>query len=232
MKKCGIYMILNKVNYKCYIGSSNDIRLRIHRHIKSLNNQTHYNTYLQRSWKKYTGRNFDFIILEECSEIDLILNEQYWMDYYQSINRRFGYNIELANRTVMSEETKQKISESNIGRIFSEETKEKMRKNHADFSGEKHPLYNKKHSPETIELLRKKHRGKKLKSETKMKISMNNIHNKTRVFISPDGEKFIVHGKFREFCKQHNLRNSSMIDVFMKRKDNYKGWIGYFLNEK
>ena len=57
-----------------------------------------------------------------------------------------------------------KISESNIGKKFSDEHKKKISENHADFAGEKHPLYGriaenstmwgKRHSEETKKKMR------------------------------------------------------------------------------
>jgi hypothetical protein len=42
-----------------------------------------------------------------------------------------------------TEETKRKIGEGNRGKIISKETRHKMKKNHADVSGEKNPMYGK-----------------------------------------------------------------------------------------
>lgn len=57
---------------------------------------------------------------------------------------------------VLSEETKLKISSSHKGKVLSESTKKKISENHYDISGEKNPMYGKKHSPETIEKIRQK----------------------------------------------------------------------------
>jgi group I intron endonuclease len=57
---------------------------------------------------------------------------------------------------ILSEETKLKISTSNKGKTVSESTKKKISENHYDISGEKNPMYGKKHSPETIEKIRQK----------------------------------------------------------------------------
>lgn len=48
-----------------------------------------------------------------------------------------------------SEEHKRKLSEALKGKPRSEETKRKISENHADFSGENHPMYGKTHSEET-----------------------------------------------------------------------------------
>jgi group I intron endonuclease len=54
-----------------------------------------------------------------------------------------------------SEETKQKLREKNIGKVLSEDTKKKISQNHHDVSGKNNPMYGKKHSPETIEKIKK-----------------------------------------------------------------------------
>jgi hypothetical protein len=57
---------------------------------------------------------------------------------------------------IISEETKLKISASHKGKILSDLTKDKISENHHNVSGEKNPMYGKKHSPETIEKIRQK----------------------------------------------------------------------------
>ena len=51
--KCGIYMILNLINGKRYIGSSIDIYNRLHEHLHNLKNNKSHNNHLQNSWNKY-----------------------------------------------------------------------------------------------------------------------------------------------------------------------------------
>lgn len=52
-----------------------------------------------------------------------------------------------------------------------EETKQKIKEHHADFSGENHPMYGKHHSEETKQLIREKALGREHTEETKKKIS-------------------------------------------------------------
>ncbi len=63
-----------------------------------------------------------------------------------------------------SEEHKKKIRDSNIGKYRSEETKQNMKKNRPDFSGEKNGMYDKKHKLESINKMSEAHwkGGKKL----------------------------------------------------------------------
>ena len=67
-----IYSIKNKVNGKCYIGSTNNPRVRWSKHKGDLNRNTHHSFVLQRAWNKYGEANFEFNILLVCSETDKI----------------------------------------------------------------------------------------------------------------------------------------------------------------
>jgi len=64
---------------------------------------------------------------------------------------------------VLSEETKSKISLSHKGKTLSDLTKNKIKENHHNVSGENNPMYGKKHSPETIEKIRQKALARKRK---------------------------------------------------------------------
>ena len=64
---------------------------------------------------------------------------------------------------VLSEETKFKISESNKGKKHTDDARKKISENHHNVSGEKNPMYGKKHSPETIEKIRQKALSRKKK---------------------------------------------------------------------
>ena len=64
---------------------------------------------------------------------------------------------------VLSEETKFKISESNRGKKHTDDTRKKISENHHNVSGEKNPMYGKKHSSETIEKIRQKALSRKKK---------------------------------------------------------------------
>lgn len=90
---CGVYSITNMVNNKVYIGSSVDIYGRWSHHKSHLNKNTHHNSYLQRAWNKYGEEKFEFKIIEKCSEDKCIETEQRWYEYYQSGNKKYGYNL-------------------------------------------------------------------------------------------------------------------------------------------
>lgn len=66
-----------------------------------------------------------------------------------------GRSKEWLRGRTLSDETKQKIREKHLGKIVSEETRKRISKNHHDVSGKNNPMYGKKHSPETIEKIKK-----------------------------------------------------------------------------
>jgi group I intron endonuclease len=90
---CGIYKIVNLINEKRYVGSSVDIIGRFFHHQCNLRHNHHPNKHLQNAWNKYGENNFDFIIIEECLESNLLERESYWMDQENVFDDDCGYNI-------------------------------------------------------------------------------------------------------------------------------------------
>lgn len=91
-KICGVYKIVNKINGKFYIGSSNNIKHRWNNHIKQLTEGTHKNLHLQRAWDLYGKDNFIFEIIEECPLEIQFEREQHYLDVLNPFDDR-GYNI-------------------------------------------------------------------------------------------------------------------------------------------
>lgn len=173
MKKviCGIYKIMNKISGKLYIGSAINIKERWKKHKNELRKNIHYNSYFQNAWNDYKEENFQFEIIEEVLDVNLLLErEQYWLDETKCYERDKGYNIlKLAGNSCgykhteeslikiglsslgrrkgikFSNEHKKKISESLCGHIVTNETRCKI--------GNKNRGH--KHSEETIGRLSK-----------------------------------------------------------------------------
>jgi group I intron endonuclease len=76
----GIYRIKNKINEKCYYGSSKNIEKRWKTHLNQLRNKKHVNCILQNAWNKYGEDNFIFEIVEECELEILFDTEQKYLD--------------------------------------------------------------------------------------------------------------------------------------------------------
>lgn len=82
----GIYRIVNKINGKCYYGSSKNIKKRWLRHKNELNKGKHVNIILQRAWDKYGSDNFIFELVEGCDESLLMEIEQKYLDLNPEYN--------------------------------------------------------------------------------------------------------------------------------------------------
>jgi len=149
MKIVGIYKITNKVNNKCYIGSSNNVKKRLTEHKRCLRLGKHHSIKLQRAYTKYGFENFSFDIIKECNENDLLKHEQEFFillapeyNILKIAGSFKGYKHTDETKEVLrqkrknqiispcSEETKQKISAANKNRIFSNAHKVKLSEAH------------------------------------------------------------------------------------------------------
>lgn len=88
----GIYKITNKINGRCYIGQSINIKQRWKDHRKDAfwKNDHNYNYPLYKAIRKYGIENFSFEVLEECSQELLNEREIYYIQKYNSLHK--GYN--------------------------------------------------------------------------------------------------------------------------------------------
>jgi group I intron endonuclease len=147
---CGIYVIENIINNKLYIGQAKDINDRWKTHIWKLNNNRHYNRYLQNAWNKYGESCFKFTIIRECDESELNVLEIYYIDEYKSFCKENGYNLtyggEGTSGHTLSEETKIRIGSFHKGKEISQKQRDSLRE---QFTGEGNPFYGKEHSEET-----------------------------------------------------------------------------------
>jgi len=116
---CGIYKIENKINGKIYIGSSINISTRLMNHKYMLRLNKHDNEYLQKSYNKHGEFNFIFNEIELCCEADLIIKENYYINYFSSNNLNLGYNLATVNdfrRNNFNSEVKIKNSKINLAK--------------------------------------------------------------------------------------------------------------------
>lgn len=111
-----IYIIINVINGKVYIGSTNNINRRFTEHKYRLNQSIHPNEHLQNAWNKYGSDSFEFKTLAVCPNDERNDCEQMFMDLYNSQNHECGYNVRDADAHSVSEETRLKMSESHKGK--------------------------------------------------------------------------------------------------------------------
>lgn len=92
--KVGIYMWTSPSNKK-YVGYSDNLGSR-HKDFRCASKNRTYtgtNSYIDRARAKYAYREWKYEILEYCSTDELGEREQYWIDFYHTTDRRYGYNI-------------------------------------------------------------------------------------------------------------------------------------------
>lgn len=176
---CGIYKIISPKN-RIYIGQSNNIYYRWNAHLcwdkrkKYINS----NIRLHNSFRKYGVKNHKFEILEFCEIEQLNEREAYFVKFYDTFETDHGLNLTSGGDCCkFSEETRKKLSiafkgrpGNNKGKKFSDEHREKIRIS----------LLGKKRSEESKENISKAHlgqipwnKGKELTDEHKKKISLS-----------------------------------------------------------
>ena len=119
-----IYVHINKINLKVYVGQTCQDVNRRWRNGKSYTTDT--NTHFASAIKKYGWDNFEHIILESgLTKNQANFYEKMYIKTYNSTNREYGYN-----RTYGGE-----------GMLATDEVCKKMREHHANFKGENSPRY-------------------------------------------------------------------------------------------
>jgi len=118
-RESGVYKIENIINKKVYIGESKNLRTRYKSHRKELSRNRHINKFLQEDVLEFGIENLKFSVLELCEVSKLTEREHFWIDFYKSLDRNFGYNIVKNNKKnkEISEETRNKLIESHKGKI-------------------------------------------------------------------------------------------------------------------
>lgn len=167
-----IYKVTNTINNKVYIGQSskgyknrykakgNGIQRLYYHNISQKKNNRYYNEHLLRSVEKYGFDAFEVIEIYDVafSKKELDIKEKHYIQLFDCISN--GYNHTEGGGGVRL------FGELNpfYGRKHTQETKDKISKNHADVNGENNPMWNKKHKQETIDKISKskkdKHKGK------------------------------------------------------------------------
>lgn len=128
--KAGVYLFINQINNKLYIGSSISLSKRMASHIYHANSDKNRKIVFYRAMRKYKLENFSLAILELCTPDIIVCSEleQKWMNYYKP-----EYNV-------------LKIVRSSFGFRHSLDTIKKLKQL---FSKENHPKFGSVNSTET-----------------------------------------------------------------------------------
>lgn len=207
MKKIsGIYVILNNINQKRYIGSSLNIKNRLSRHKKELERGVHCNKHLQNAYEKYKT-NFVFEILELCPENILIEKETFFIEKYKTLDMAYGYNV------LMPQEVFPK--NINVYKLVGPDNKIYGGKNITKFARE--------HNLNNITLLGLINGSSRARTYRGWRLyGVPTISNKIK---SPEGRIYTVkYNDQKKFCKEHNLKEPGLSSLIHGHQKTHRGW--------
>jgi len=152
MQQIGVYCWFNNINQNCYVGSGDPLYPRISDYYQNWYLLKRSNLYIVRAISKYGLENFSLYIIEYTDSENLISCEQKWIDLLQP-----EYNLNpRAENSKGYKHTEESLSKMK-NRIISKETKVKMSKSAKERlyrEGKTGPFENKKHTKESLVLLR------------------------------------------------------------------------------
>lgn len=198
-----IYMFVNKVNGKKYVGlTSRSLEERTAEHLR------HDATLFDKKLREYGITNFDLIVLDVADTLEeLNEKEKYYIKLFETLVPN-GYNLCEGGGVTKGykhrEESKQKMSES---------------KKQKDISGENNPFYDKHHTEEARERMRKawtEERRKKLSEESK-----NRKHSTKKVRNVDTGEIF---DSIKEASEKHNVKATHITRVCKGKRKKTGGY--------
>jgi group I intron endonuclease len=220
-----IYKITNAVNNKSYIGYTKNpsARWKAHQHHQGSN-------LVFQAIKKYGIDKFKFEIIAE----DTIDNEQKYIIIYNTITPN-GYNLteggslppnhkgktykEIYKNLKEAEQQrlKRQLKQIQTGgygpKKHKEETKNKIS---AALTGKNNPMYGKKQSNKTRQLISKSNKGRL--------IGFKNPRAKKWILISPKGEQHEAHGDLRKKCLELGLSFATIHASHMHNRPMRSGW--------
>ena len=140
----GIYSITHVKSGKRYIGKSIDVQARLISHKTNLTSDEYrskaVNRYLYSAVQKYGWSAFHSEVLESFEGVNesvIAERELFWMDYFNTTDRKYGFNLRRDSSTsmIVHDETRELLSNlfkgagnPNYGNRWSDEKKQSMSK--------------------------------------------------------------------------------------------------------
>lgn len=144
-----IYKIVNLVNDKFYVGSTNNKNERFRTHRNKLRRGVHHCAHLQASWNKYGEEKFAFKVIAHVPDGESLQDaEDAWL--ISHVGKAHCYNAGLRSGAPMR--GIQKERHPNFGKPVTEEQKQQISQTLKDFYAQdyfNHPRVGKQHTEET-----------------------------------------------------------------------------------
>lgn len=239
-----IYKVTNKLNGKIYIGQTiNTLEFRKDQHFRDTRCMKKKTTYFHNAIKKYGAENFVFEEIDSANNLEeLNQKERYWIKFYSSNNKEFGYNLDSGGKNggEKSIETKRKIGDTTLIKWKNPEIACKMRE------GLKKGTETQKSKPKKVKIVYCEYCGKKMiipayeekrrkycsnqcvadagrwKNGVKsasQKVHTQNIERKE--IIKEDIEKWVFENQeIVKNCPKNKIR-STLVDLIGMTKDRY-----------
>lgn len=224
-----IYKITSP-NGKIYIGQTINLKKRFNEYgRKKFSAQSKlWNNCISYDWnpndKNEDGRTLKYVeLLEVCDVLQLDEKEIYYINLYSSFDSNHGLNLTIGGKgnSVVSDEVKQKISNTNKGRKFSEELKAQVKEKKVGKPGNRKGT---KHSKESLKKISESLKGKpgywqdkKMSEEARNKMSESKkgkpSHRKD-VILSEETKKKISESKKGGIT--HNAKKIYQYDINKK----------------
>lgn len=209
VKQSGIYGWVYKKSIKTYVGSALDIAVRPFSHLFK---STRTNIHLKNALEKHGLNSFVLVIFEHIgnkNKISAKILQDRENFYLTRISNKYNF-LEKAYTSKGYKHTPEsllKIRKSRLGKVLSEETKEKLRQR---FSGELNPFFGRKHS-----------------TEIKENLSKNRQKHLNPIFGKPKSKEFLYHatklktGKHNFISKSVKITNihTNEVMIFESQKE-------------
>jgi len=230
-----IYKVTNRVNGKIYIGKD------------EASKPSYYGSgkLIRRAIQLYGKDNFRKEIIEEVEGRELLCKREiYWIAFYNSIDRKIGYNITrggdggdtLSNHPDLLT-IRKKISNNSVGRIFTEEHLTNLKKNHPKLTMEEKNIdkaawlvsireSHAKRKGKTLKEIVGEDRAKEIKEHLKEKRQERAEFYETPVGqYSKEGELLQTYKSQVEASKVTGIRQSDISNCIKGRQKVAKGFI-------
>ena len=211
-----IYKYTNKINGKIYVGRTcQTLTQRAgHRGVKYKNC-----TYFWRAIQKYRWENFEGEILESnLTATEASQREIFWINTYNSNNRKIGYNLHDKESNNYDWNVRRKMATSHLGKKQSKESIEKQRRNMPDRHGKNNPMYGRKLSKERKTQISEMLRNRPVTEETREKLRIANIGERNPMY----GKHMSTKNKRARGRKVVNLDTKEIFYTTIEAADYYK----------